>query len=153
MPCAPHPRKRVTRREKCARALKRLQDLPPDHGSRGRSALVVDDAGIIRFLMCSCLKRLGFSRVDLAANGLEALDRLADNPPDVVFTDYHMPVMDGGAFVANVREVPTLGKLPVVLLTSGNIQEDTWRNLGFTEYLRKPFSWADLMVLVSRLER
>lgn len=110
---------------------------------------MVDDEGVVRWLMVSHLKTLGFSRVDLAVNGAEALERLLDHRPDVVFTDFDMPVMDGAKFTAKVRVEPVFGHVPIILLTSRRFTADDWHDFGFTGYLRKPFSGTDLVAALS----
>ena len=118
---------------------------------RRRSALVVDDAEVIRFLMATCLKRQGFSSIYMAGDGVEALERLSEHLPDVIFTDFNMPNMSGGDFVAKVRSNPAFAHIPVVLLSSVDFSPDDWLSLGFTNYIRKSFTGLELNQAIARL--
>jgi chemosensory pili system protein ChpA (sensor histidine kinase/response regulator) len=113
--------------------------------------MVVDDSLTVRRVTQRLLVREGY-RVTLAKDGLEALERLADERPAVLLSDIEMPRMDGFDLVRNVRGDVRLGKLPVIMITSRIAQKhrDYAAELGVDHYLGKPYSEEDLLALVGR---
>ncbi|MGM0575972.1 MAG: response regulator [Myxococcota bacterium] len=105
-------------------------------------ALVVDDSGAVRKMLAKALTSLGF-RVDEAADGREAMDRLAARPDvRLALVDWNMPVMDGFEVVRAVRANPALNGLRVMMVTSESEMDRVVSALdaGADEYLMKPFS-------------
>ncbi|QRN98290.1 response regulator [Archangium violaceum] len=86
--------------------------------SEGRHrVLIVEDHADSRELLAEFLEALGYE-VDVAANGLEALERLRGAPrPRAVLLDLMMPVMSGWELMRHVREDPALRSLPVVVVS------------------------------------
>jgi chemosensory pili system protein ChpA (sensor histidine kinase/response regulator) len=113
--------------------------------------LVVDDSLTVRRVTQRLLLREGM-RVALAKDGLEALERLAEERPDVVLSDIEMPRMDGFDLVRNMRGDPRWHDLPVIMITSRIAQKhrDHAAELGVNHYLGKPYSEEDLMALINR---
>ncbi len=113
--------------------------------------LVVDDSLTVRRVTQRLLLREGY-RVVLAKDGLEALERLAEERPCVLLSDIEMPRMDGFDLVRNVRADARLADLPVVMITSRIAQKhrDYAAELGVQHYLGKPFAEEELLVLVAR---
>ena len=113
--------------------------------------MVVDDSLTVRRVTQRLLAREGY-RVVLAKDGLEALERLADERPAVLLSDIEMPRMDGFDLVRNVRGDPRLVDLPVIMITSRIAQKhrDYATELGVDHYLGKPYSEEDLLALVGR---
>ena len=105
-----------------------------------KSFLIVDDSNTMRQLIIMTLKKLGCSSIIDAPNGVVALEKLAANPVDVVFTDIDMPEMDGLEFIERVR--PLYAELPIIILsTHGNeAMRDKGLALGANYYLTKPLS-------------
>jgi chemosensory pili system protein ChpA (sensor histidine kinase/response regulator) len=97
------------------------------------------------------LVREGY-RVTVAKDGLEALEKLADELPVVVLSDIEMPRMDGFDLVRNLRADPRLTELPVIMITSRIAQKhrEHAAELGVDHYLGKPYSEDDLVGLVAR---
>jgi two-component system chemotaxis sensor kinase CheA len=117
------------------------------------SVLVVDDALIVRELERSILERAGY-RVRTAADGQEALARLAEAPSDLVLTDVDMPRCDGFELTRAIRSRPALAGLPVVILTSKADDADRRRGLdaGADAYVVKSaFDEHALLSVVDRL--
>jgi chemosensory pili system protein ChpA (sensor histidine kinase/response regulator) len=116
--------------------------------------LVVDDSLTVRRVTQRLLMREGY-RVALAKDGLEGLERLAEERPAVLLSDIEMPRMDGFDLVRNVRSDPKLADLPVIMITSRIAQKhrDYAAELGVDHYLGKPYSEEDLMSLVARYAR
>jgi chemosensory pili system protein ChpA (sensor histidine kinase/response regulator) len=113
--------------------------------------LVVDDSLTVRRVTQRLLVREGY-RVVLAKDGLEALERLAEERPVVLLSDIEMPRMDGFDLLRNVRADPALAGLPVVMITSRIAQKhrDYAMELGVDHYLGKPYSEEELLSLVAR---
>jgi chemosensory pili system protein ChpA (sensor histidine kinase/response regulator) len=113
--------------------------------------LVVDDSLTVRRVTQRLLAREGY-RVSLAKDGLEALERLAEERPSVVLSDIEMPRMDGFDLVRNIRADSRLANLPVIMITSRIAQKhrDYAVELGVNHYLGKPYSEEELLALIGR---
>ncbi len=111
--------------------------------------LLVDDEPGIRELYARLLTRAGF-RVNVAATGPEALERLASDPAEVMITDIRMPGMDGIELVTRARAVDP--HLKVIIITAHADVESAIAavNFGAFGYLRKPFSKQELMDALDR---
>ncbi|MBT9551003.1 MAG: Hpt domain-containing protein [Hydrogenophaga sp.] len=111
--------------------------------------LVVDDSITVRRVTQRLLQREGY-RVSLAADGLQALERLQHERPTVVLSDIEMPRMDGFDLVRNIRSDPRLSGLPVIMITSRIAEKhrEHARELGVDHYLGKPYSEDELLALV-----
>jgi chemosensory pili system protein ChpA (sensor histidine kinase/response regulator) len=112
--------------------------------------LVVDDSLTVRRVTQRLLVREGY-RVVTAKDGLDALERLAEERPAVLLSDIEMPRMDGFDLVRNVRADARLQGLPVVMITSRIAQKhrDYAAELGVDHYLGKPYSEEELLALVA----
>jgi len=113
--------------------------------------LVVDDSLTVRRVTQRLLVREGY-RVTLAKDGLDALERLAEEVPQVVLSDIEMPRMDGFDLVRNLRADARWRALPVIMITSRIAQKhkDHATELGVDHYLGKPYSEEDLLALIAR---
>lgn len=101
--------------------------------------LLVDDTRLILELEKSFLK---FSQVDVvtAGNGVEALEVIRKDTPDLIFMDMNMPAMDGIACCTLLKADPFLSGIPVVMLTTAGKEDDRERarNAGCDNFLTKP---------------
>ncbi|WP_127996941.1 hybrid sensor histidine kinase/response regulator [Piscinibacter defluvii] len=113
--------------------------------------LVVDDSLTVRRVTQRLLVREGY-RVVLAKDGIEALERLAEELPQIVLSDIEMPRMDGFDLVRNIRADARLRALPVIMITSRIAQKhrDYAAELGVDHYLGKPYAEDDLLALIAR---
>lgn len=111
--------------------------------------LVVDDSITVRRVTQRLLQREGY-RVMLAADGLQAMERLQDERPTLVLSDIEMPRMDGFDLLRNIRADQKLQGLPVVMITSRIAQKhrEMARDLGANHYLGKPYSDEELLGLI-----
>ena len=111
--------------------------------------MVVDDSITVRRVTQRLLKREGY-RVVLAADGLQALERLQDERPAVVLSDIEMPRMDGFDLARNIRADVSLKSLPIIMITSRIAEKhrEHARELGVDHYLGKPYSEEELLRLV-----
>ena len=123
----------------------------PERTAQAPLVLVVDDSLTVRRVTQRLLVREGY-RVVLAKDGLDALEKLADELPVVVLSDIEMPRMDGFDLVRNLRADPRLAPLPVIMITSRIAQKhrEHAAELGVNHYLGKPYSEDDLLGLVAR---
>jgi chemosensory pili system protein ChpA (sensor histidine kinase/response regulator) len=111
--------------------------------------LVVDDSITVRRVTQRLLQREGY-RVSLAADGLQALERLAEEKPTVVLSDIEMPRMDGFDLARNIRGDARMAKLPIIMITSRIAEKhrEHAKELGVDHYLGKPYSEEELLSLV-----
>ncbi|MDO9436817.1 Hpt domain-containing protein [Hydrogenophaga sp.] len=111
--------------------------------------LVVDDSITVRRVTQRLLQREGY-RVTLAADGLQALEKLQVERPTVVLSDIEMPRMDGFDLVRNIRNDARLSALPVIMITSRIAEKhrEHARELGVDHYLGKPYSEDELLALI-----
>jgi chemosensory pili system protein ChpA (sensor histidine kinase/response regulator) len=111
--------------------------------------LVVDDSITVRRVTQRLLQREGY-RVAMAADGLQALERLQEERPAVVLSDIEMPRMDGFDLARNIRGDVRLNNLPIIMITSRIAEKhrEHAKELGVDHYLGKPFSEEELMSLV-----
>jgi chemosensory pili system protein ChpA (sensor histidine kinase/response regulator) len=112
--------------------------------------MVVDDSLTVRRVTQRLLLREGY-RVVLAKDGLEGLERLAEERPVVVLSDIEMPRMDGFDLLRNIRAEGRLAGLPVVMITSRTAEKhrEYATQLGCNAYLGKPYSEEQLLGLVA----
>lgn len=111
--------------------------------------LVVDDSITVRRVTQRLLQREGY-RVALAADGLQALERLQQERPAVVLSDIEMPRMDGFDLARNIRADAALAALPIIMITSRIAEKhrEHAKQLGVNHYLGKPYSEEELLRLV-----
>ena len=111
--------------------------------------LVVDDSITVRRVTQRLLQREGF-RVAMAADGLQALERLQEELPSVVLSDIEMPRMDGFDLARNIRADARLKGLPIIMITSRIAEKHREHAmvLGVDNYLGKPYSEDELVGLV-----
>jgi len=113
--------------------------------------LVAEDNPINRELLRELLEARGYSVFE-ACNGQEALQMMAETPPDILLLDLGMPVLDGFGVIRKIREDPRLAALPVLAVTAYAMQGDRDKimNSGFDGYLSKPIN---SVLLAQELER
>lgn len=116
-----------------------------------KKVLVVDDEPAIAALARIKLMNEGFD-VATAHSGKEALDKVADEPPDVMVLDVMMPGMDGWEVARRLRENPATKDIPILMLTALGIREQQVPELAeIDEYYTKPFEGSTLVDLVRKL--
>jgi CheY-like chemotaxis protein len=108
------------------------------------SVLVVDDQPFFRVLLTEVLRNLGVRELSVASDGEEALDAFHMVRPEIVMTDWVMPVMDGLQLTRKLRRLPdeTLRATPVIMVTGNNrkSQIEEARAAGVDEFILKPVS-------------
>lgn len=78
-------------------------------------ALVVDDSMLIRYTVCRFLEQRGFE-VELATNGVEAMEALKRVQPDLVVTDMQMPKMSGTELITELKRAPRTAGVPIIIV-------------------------------------
>mgnify|MGYP000853942700 FL=1 len=112
----------------------------------GLKVMVIDDSKTIRRTAESLLAKVG-CEVITATDGFEALAKIADGRPDIIFVDVMMPRLDGYQTCALIKNNKTYQNTPVIMLSSkdGLFDKAKGRIVGSDEYLTKPFSKEELM--------
>jgi DNA-binding response OmpR family regulator len=111
---------------------------------QGKRILVVDDDRSIRHLYRSALTISGFA-VDVAEDGLSALRRIDEQPPDLIVLDLHLPCVDGLAVLSDLRANRRTWSIPVVVVTGTNYQ---YAVAQASAILRKPCAPDDLLSVI-----
>ncbi len=121
-----------------------------DITSSGLKVLVVDDSQTIRRSAEMFLKQ-GGHRVVLAEDGFDALSKINDFQPDLVFCDILMPRLDGYQTCAIIKRNGRFARIPVVMLSSrdGVFDKARGRIVGAEEHLTKPFTRDQLLQAVA----
>ena len=117
----------------------------------GTRVMVIDDSNTIRRSAEIFLKQAG-CEVILANDGFEALAKINDHAPAVIFCDILMPRLDGYQTCALIKRSPRFSKTPVVMLSSkdGLFDRARGRMVGSSEYLTKPFTKDTLLAAVAQ---
>ncbi len=108
--------------------------------------MVIDDSKTIRRSAETLLKKVG-CEVVTAIDGFEALAKITEHKPDIIFVDIMMPRLDGYQTCALIKNNQTFKATPVIMLSSKDSIFDRARGriVGSEEYLTKPFSKEDLI--------
>lgn len=118
----------------------------PDSQLEGIKVMVIDDSKTIRRTAETLLKKAGCDVVT-AVDGFEALAKITDQNPDVIFVDIMMPRLDGYQTCALIKKNHNYKNTPVILLTSkdGLFDRARGRIVGSDRYLTKPFTKDELL--------
>lgn len=113
--------------------------------------MVIDDSKTIRRTAETLLQREG-CEVVTAVDGFEALSKIAEANPDIVFVDIMMPRLDGYQTCALIKNNPDYADKPVIMLSSkdGLFDKARGRIVGSDEYLTKPFSKDELFEAINQ---
>lgn len=116
-----------------------------------RKVLVIDDSNTIRRSAEIFLKQGGYEVV-LAEDGFDALSKVNDHAPDVIFCDILMPRLEGYQTCAIIKRNPRFARTPVIMLSSkdGLFDKARGRMVGSQDYLTKPFTKDQLLQAVSQ---
>lgn len=112
--------------------------------------MVVDDEFGVANLLKDVLEDEGHRAV-LASNGKQALDKAAEERPDLVLTDFMMPVMDGARLLNALAANPEFKAIPVVIMSSMPEAVVAERCSGYAVFLRKPFKIYDAVARIISL--
>ena len=117
---------------------------------KGLKVLVIDDSKTIRRTAETLLAKEG-CEVHTAVDGFDALAKIADSQPAVIFCDILMPRLDGYQTCSLIKKNPRFAGTPVIMLSSkdGLFDRARGRMVGSDEYLTKPFTKESLLKTVA----
>lgn len=117
----------------------------------GLKAMIIDDSKTIRRTAETLLKKVG-CEVITAVDGFDALAKIADHRPDIIFVDIMMPRLDGYQTCSLIKRNRTFKETPVIMLSSkdGLFDKAKGRIVGSDQYLTKPFSRDELLGAIQR---
>lgn len=112
--------------------------------------MVIDDSKTIRRTAETLLKKAG-CEVVTAEDGFEALSKIVDQKPDLIFVDIMMPRLDGYQTCALIKNNSTFKSTPVIMLSSkdGLFDKARGKIVGSEQYLTKPFTKKELLGAIS----
>jgi len=119
---------------------------------RGKRILLAEDVLINQIIAIEMLKTAGYL-VDVADNGIEAVDAVEHQPYDLILMDVHMPSMDGLGATRKIRALgPPRGRTPIVALTADAVAgvREQYLAAGMDDFLSKPFNRSELLGVVER---
>ncbi len=118
------------------------------------TVLLVEDSATQREMISDFLKEKGL-KVTIARDGIEALEKVAANRPDLVLLDIVMPRMNGFEFCRRLKSNPKTNQIPVVMCSSKSEQFDRYWGLkqGADAYIAKPFHPSELANTLKHLLR
>jgi twitching motility two-component system response regulator PilG len=119
-------------------------------GLSGLKILVIDDSKTIRRTAETLLTKEG-CQVFTAIDGFDALSKIADHQPDLIFVDIMMPRLDGYETCSLIKHNKTFRETPVIMLSSkdGLFDRARGRIVGSEQYLTKPFTKDELLGAIS----
>jgi chemosensory pili system protein ChpA (sensor histidine kinase/response regulator) len=119
---------------------------------RNAVVMVVDDSITVRKVTQRHLQKRGID-VLLAKDGVDAVEQLRDQVPDVMLVDIEMPRMDGYELTSRVRSDSRLKQVPIIMITSraGDKHRDKAFALGVNEYMTKPYQEEELFARINSL--
>ena len=120
----------------------------------GAKVLVIDDSNTIRRSAEIFLRQVGHE-VLLAEDGFDALGKVSDHEPELIFCDILMPRLDGYQTCAIIKRNPRYAHVPVIMLSSkdGLFDRARGRMVGSQDYLTKPFTKEQLLRAVETYRR
>ncbi len=120
----------------------------------GAKVLVIDDSNTIR-RSAEIFLRQGGHEVVLAEDGFDALAKVNDHAPELIFCDILMPRLDGYQTCAIIKRNPRFAHVPVIMLSSkdGLFDKARGRMVGSEDYLTKPFTKEQLLRAVDAYRR
>ncbi|MGC4060307.1 MAG: response regulator [Aquabacterium sp.] len=128
-----------------------MSDADNPDARAAKRVLVIDDSNTIRRSAEIFLKQGGYEVV-LAEDGFDALSKVNDHDPDVIFCDILMPRLDGYQTCAIIKRNPRFTNTPVIMLSSkdGLFDKARGRMVGSQDYLTKPFTKDQLLQAVAQ---
>jgi twitching motility two-component system response regulator PilG len=131
-----------------------MNNPPQAAGGTGIKVLVIDDSNTIR-RSAEIFLGQGGHQVVLAEDGFDALAKVNDHTPDLIFCDILMPRLDGYQTCAIIKRNPRFTNVPVIMLSSkdGLFDKARGRMVGSEDYLTKPFTKDQLLQAVQQHRR
>ncbi|GAB4453932.1 MAG: hypothetical protein Kow0031_36130 [Anaerolineae bacterium] len=133
---------------------KPLSDEPPVAvaGGQGKTILVVEDNETNIFPLSDFLRYHGY-QLNIARNGLEAVQQAAALHPNLILMDIQMPKMDGITAIQHIRANSAIAHTPIIALSASVMPGDRERSLqaGANEFIGKPFKMKELLKAIQNL--
>lgn len=131
--------------EEGMRVMPHAREEPLEEAERRPIVMVVDDSITVRKVTSRHLQKRGMD-VIVAKDGIDALEQLREQVPDVMLVDIEMPRMDGYELTTTVRSNPALQHIPIIMITSraGAKHRDRALQLGVNLYMTKPYQEDEL---------
>jgi len=107
-----------------------------------KKVLFVEDSPTMRRIIANSLKKIGFSDFVEAENGEDALDKIDEQPIDLILTDWNMPEMNGEVLVKKLRDNDKYKDTPILMITTRGMKDDVIKavKIGVNGYVVKPFT-------------
>lgn len=112
--------------------------------------LVVDDSITMTHIISDLVRNIGFTDIDIAHDGLSALDRMRQKKYGLLISDWEMQSMNGDELFKRMRSDKTIGNIPIIVITATAGRGTSWL-AGAAAYLRKPFNEIDFRTAVKRV--
>lgn len=117
--------------------------------------LIIDDEPIIRELLIQIIEEIEHPDISVfeASDGLEGLEKIKTEKPDVVFIDIMMPKLNGFEVCKILQNEPPSWDMKIIMITAKGqiIDKDNAHNLGINWYITKPFKIDDIINLIKEL--
>ena len=116
--------------------------------------MIVEDEQALVTILEYNLEKAGYDTVAVS-DGKEALDRIEEEDPSLVLLDWMLPKMSGIEICREIRKMPQIGQVPIILLTARSEEQDKVKGLstGADDYVTKPFSIPELLARIKALLR
>ncbi len=115
-----------------------------------KTVLIVDDEVAIAEVLEAIITEAGY-RAIVASNGKQALERIKEDLPDLVLTDFMMPVVNGAGLLTALNARPEHRRIPVIMMSSLPESAIEGRCNGYAAFLRKPFKINDVHQIVRNI--
>lgn len=113
----------------------------------GKKILIVEDHEDSRAMMRLAVESFGYEVVE-AQNGLEAIELVKDDCPELILMDINMPGLDGLSTAAKIKTFAHCENLPIIAVTAYSDFRDRALEAGFTELMRKPVEFLQLREVI-----
>jgi len=145
-----HPQQICRAIEKILETTSRIPEPAPARESHLFKILVADDSKDNLTLMSRYVQNEGYGFI-MASNGVETLEKVRSEMPDLVLLDVNMPDKDGFEVLAEIRKDPVIGHIPVIIFTAARLNPMDMQeglNLGADDYIIKPFDRRELFARI-----
>ncbi len=115
--------------------------------------LVVDDSGTMRVMFKQMLNKAGFDNIVVAVNGKDALEKIKEESPDLIVSDWNMPVMDGLELLKELRKADKHKELPFIMATaqSDKSSQNEIMGAGANGHVPKPFDETQIKKAIDNI--
>ncbi len=117
-----------------------------------KKVLLVEDSSTVRKIISYYLLRLGIYVIE-ANDGVEAIEKIYSEKPDLVLLDITIPKLSGYAVCQKIKSDPQIQHIPVIFCTSKNYEDDYYEAIkyGADGYLSKPFKNSEILAMITEL--